>query len=154
MTNFEKYRDDVIALIQNYDGLPALVKGKPHYCMIDVCRRCDLHGRDDHCCPKGFVEWLYKEYVEVLKLTKREHLLCEAIAHGWIARDADGDLYYYEEKPYKVSITLCDYWDTKNYNGRTCNLGEIGFQEALHFIKWEDAEPWSIEKLLKLEVEE
>ena len=151
MTNFEKYQDNVLAFLKNYDNLPAVVKGRPHYCAIDVCSRCDLHGRDDHCCHRGFVEWLYQEYKEIPKLTKREWFLCRALESGYVARDMDGVLCYFNGVPYKNNANLA--WDISHNKGDYVEMTVFDFQSNFPFIKWEDEEPWSIEDLLKLEVE-
>lgn len=152
MTNFEKYQDSVLAFLKNYDNLPAVVKGRPHYCAIDVCSRCDLHGRDDHCCHRGFVEWLYQEYKEVPMLTKREWEFCKVVEHGWIARDKNGRLCYFNSIPYR---DVYDHiWDIKGEEFDFVELSLFKFQSKFPFIQWEDEEPWSIEELLKLEVEE
>ena len=53
----------------------------------------------------------------------------------WIARDKDGDLYLYNEKPEKQE----DCWDL--LFGRYTNLLENTFNE----VKWEDEEPLLLE---------
>lgn len=90
-------------------------------------------------------------YQKTPKLTKKERLFCELMGRGYFARSAAGTLWWCEEKPEKdmtFNAWRCDdenpsmpvvVWATK-----TC----------FDFIQWEDSEPWAVEDLLKLEVEE
>lgn len=64
--------------------------------------------------------------------------------YEWIARDGDGELYIYTEKPHKTA----DYWGLVT-NVPVC-LGL--FNHLFKMVKWEDDEPWKIEDLLKLDV--
>lgn len=64
--------------------------------------------------------------------------------YEWIARDGDGELYIYTEKPHKTA----DYWGLVT-NVPVC-LGL--FAHLFKMVKWEDDEPWKIEDLLKLDV--
>lgn len=79
------------------------------------------------------------------KLTKRERTLCELIGFGRIARDEGGALYWYEDKPWKAN----GMWHCID----ECITLEV-FDTPFMFIEWEDDEPWEVEDLLKLEVEE
>lgn len=151
MTNFEKYREAIPAFLKNYEGLPAVVNGKPHYCALNVCSECDLKKNyKNDSCFRSFVEWLYDEYVEIPRLSKRERSFCEAIQRGWVTRDRCNALYYFNARPYKN--TDCSAWDI-DLKGDCVDLDALGFESKFPFIKWEDEEPWSIEELLKLEGE-
>ena len=106
-----------------------------------------LHGLDD--CNKTKREWAESEYIEPVKISKRDRSLLEYIKdkYKYIARDLDGDLYVYTEKPLK----MIDCYDGMLCESRTLNkLCDIKFP----MVKWEDPEPWLIEDLKKLEVVE
>ena len=65
----------------------------------------------------------------------------------WLARDLDGELYAYSSEPKKNTVQ----WAT---DGQVYNKNFISFElldSLFDFIKWEDAEPYSIEKLLEEE---
>ena len=62
--------------------------------------------------------------------------------YKYIAREKNGFLLVYTEKPIKILET----WGLANY--ALMNMFDIKFD----FIKWEDEDPWSIEDLKKLEV--
>lgn len=81
------------------------------------------------------------------KLTKRERAFCELIPDGYIARDKDTDLWWHEYRPIKDGIRE---WAP---GGEYINL-ELFDEIPFMFITWEDDEPWAVEELLKLEVEE
>ncbi len=85
------------------------------------------------------------EFVEPPKLTKRERALCEYLpADWWIARDKGrNNLFAYEVKPFKNGA----YWSCCK------NLMYLDWCK-FDFIKWEDAEPYQVSDLLKLEVGE
>lgn len=142
MTNFEKYKDEILEISKTQ--AIAINKGRnaPEKCSNSVCSECLLHeGRS--CNQKAIFQWLYSEYQEPApKLTKTEKGFCEIIKDGYIARDKNGDLYLYNNPPY---VTETD-WRTDN--GRCTRLCSKFFP----FITWESNRNWSIEDLLKLEV--
>lgn len=56
----------------------------------------------------------------------------------WAARDEDGTLYIYEEKPYKnIHVWNCD------------ELEYFPIIELLPEVKWEDEEPTEVELIIK-----
>ena len=143
MTNFEFYKEDILKLI-NSGRVVAKVNGEIVSCGTTKCSDCDFGGN----CERNRFTWLYAEYFEKPMLNKYERALCQALYTGWIAKDKDGGVYGYKEKPVKSK----DRWEGK----------WIGFFQLMMYnseikfdiIKWEDKEPWSIEELLKLEVRE
>ena len=109
---------------------------------------------EDLTSADGYTEFdimkVYKDFTckEVLwerketKLTEDEKVILRNVPYDykWIARDIDGCLYVYESKP-KKGITM---WESDG-------LPMIPFDHLFQFIQWEDAEPYSIEELLKEE---
>ena len=84
------------------------------------------------------------------KLTKRERAFCELITDGYITRDGDMALWWNEYKPIKDM----DFYEWSGTDcGNLVNL-ELFDEIPFMFIQWEDDEPWAVEDLLKLEVEE
>ena len=145
MTNFEKWKDEILKI----EGLGylAVVDGKPLNCRKIDCSVCDFKEQSD--CERYILNWLYSEYKEPApKLTKRDYHFLMVIKGGWIARDKYGELFWYEVKPRK---SLYGGWNIPTDNNY--NLASI-IEDSFPFIKWEDEEPWKVEDLLKLEVEE
>ena len=146
MTNFEKYKDEILGISRTQAIAINKRRNAPEKCSCSVCSECLLHeGR--YCNQKAIFQWLYSEYQEPApKLTKAERGFCEIVKTGYIARDAVKKcLLYYSEEP---EIDLNGYYRYSPYDSVELPL------EPFSFITWGDEKPWSIEELLKLEVEE
>lgn len=140
MTNFEKYKDEILLLAKNNRGF-AFHMNKITDCKLSGCKNCIFTGT----CIANRIKWLYEEYQEPApKLTKTEKGFCEIIKDGYIARDKNGDLYLYNNPPY---VTETDWRADYGHCTRLCT-------KFFPFITWESNRNWSIEDLLKLEVEE
>lgn len=139
MTNFEKYKDEILKLLdKNIDEIGILkTTGEPKNCYCINCTDCWFCNKD---CRLGFIKWLYQEYKE--KLTKVERGFCEILQKGYIARDKNGNLFVYDGLPRKGEFSWMDSMCRKINNN------------FFPFISWESDKIWSIEDLLKLEVEE
>lgn len=137
MTNMEHYREEIEAL--NYDI--ALCNGKVVKCTGSGCYGCDY--QDEECSTK-LIKWLMAEYKEPTTLTAREKRFVEFAEDGWLARDENGELYFYKDKPHKERR---GWWENAS-----CRLKAFG--DLFPFIKWENEEPWSVEELRKLEVQD
>ena len=78
-------------------------------------------------------------------LNRLEYEILKFIEFGYIARDEEGNLFSFWYKPKKYhDIWYCDVPKNQNYS-HDLTL----FNELFKFIRWEDAEPTSIEELLK-----
>lgn len=146
MKNHEKYREQLIEVLARGRDF-GFCDNKITRCNSDMCKKCKFSPDElTYTCYESRKAWLNAEYVEQPKLTKKERQLCEFIKEGYLARDASGSLYSYEEKPIKKYSA----WD----GTVTLYLNQEVFESEFSFIKWEDEEPWSIQGLLELEVEE
>lgn len=145
MTNLEKYKKEILRLVDN-DATIAVSKKdlRPCYCIDTECTNCLFSPED---CHTALIEWLCQEYQDPApKLTKAERGFCEIVKTGYIARDAVKKcLVYYSEEPEK---DLNGYYWYSPYDSVELPL------EPFSFITWGDEKPWSIEDLLKLEVKE
>ena len=132
MKNFEHYKDKFM----QYEGknlecvASEKILGRKCY---DDCRKC----------RKFIKEWLYEEYKEPIKQTEDEKIILRNLhkKYKYIARDKNGSLYLYRQKPCRAK----ENWI--NTNGIFTNLCVFG--HLFQFIKWEDEEPYNIEELLK-----
>lgn len=150
MKNFEYWIEEILQ-IEDFENL-ALKNGKPVECDGMRCTDCDFKNKIQPC-NQTKKEWLYEEHVEQPTLTKKERMFCELVETGWIARDKDGKLFWYHEKPEKMGDGMVDAWIT-DIRERVCSVTRLQEQLRFGFIRWEDSEPWSVEELLKLEVKE
>lgn len=143
MTNFEKYKDDIIQICTSTGEIPAVLSDKVSDCEKSKCSDCLLFKKAGDCSIK-FILWLYEEYIEPIKLTAKEKAFLSIVETGWIARDKSGKLHWYSEKPQKNNAVFSIYGD-----------GEFFFIAKIlglfNFIKWED-EPYSVEEMLTWEV--
>ena len=146
MKNKEKYAKEIVEIACNR-GLIAIEKrtGKLRPCIELPCSDC-MFGKIWNCA-EATRKWAESEYIEPVKISKRDRALLEYIKdkYKYIARDLDGDLYVYTEKPPK----MIDCYDGMLCESRTLNkICDIKFP----MVRWEDSEPWLIEDLKKLEV--
>lgn len=84
---------------------------------------------------------LLEEYKEPVKLTKFEYVYLKVAKKeefNFIARDGDGRLFLYKNKPFKS----LDEWIVASKV--CCRILDSLFK----FVKWEDKEPYSIDEIL------
>ena len=132
MTNFEKWKDELLRLGNDgRDGI-ACINGKPISCdAISNCCECDFNKGS---CDGKFLLWLCEEYTEPKpKLTKREREFCKMfkIPHGKrIGRTPEGEV-------------VMDLGMGRSFRLHDCYFPFIEFNHH-----------WEIVDLLKLEVED
>ena len=129
MTNFEKWKDEILKI--THDGYEVAVKdGAPKPC-VGICDQCEFE-RESPCRAK-FVEWLLSEYEKPApKLTRREREFLECFTHP-----AYKEIF---RNNYGLYVTACEPG-----NGLSIS------NDMFPFIKLDEV--WTLEDLLKLEVE-
>ena len=140
MTNFEKYKDEILGISRTQAIAINKRRNAPEKCSYSVCSECLLHeGR--YCNQRAIFQWLYSEYQEPApKLTAEEYAFCKIATNGYIARNEMGSLHIYSEKP------------VQNISGwRALNWKELN-RDYFQFITWESGKAWGIKELLELEV--
>ena len=131
MTKFEKWKEE-IADISNANRSVAVVNGKPAICQTIDCKSCDFKGNVN--CYYELLKWAASEYEESApKLTKREREFLECFAH----------LAYG-----KVCRKIYELYVISSYTGDSLSISNDMFP----FIN--SGEVWTLEDLLKLEVED
>lgn len=111
-------------------------------CDNDTCCNCKYFGL---CCVSFFDVDFSEEYdVPKLKpeLLEVEKVILENLdkEYRWIVRNKSGDLYLHKGEPVKSGYI----W----YSPISVSCFDI-YNHLFDFIKWEDEEPYCIEKLLK-----
>ena len=146
MTNFDYYKEQIKAVGYSF-GINE--NGKIVGCRyINPCNLCEFD--ETGFCSRRRIEWLYEEHNEQPKLTKNERKLCEILQEGYIARESNGVMAFYKEKPQKIRDM---YWGVLGSYSNT--ISDYMFTDCnFSFITWEDEKPWSVKDLLKLEVME
>lgn len=151
MKNFEYHKDKILEFVNDDEDFGCLENGKLCACNDMLkCEECIFYGNN---CSSNIIKWLYEEHIEKPRLTKKERMFCELIETGWISRDENGDLYVRNYKPSKSRGYWFGMCGKPKEHG--CDyISNIIFHDVFSFITWKDKEPWSVEELLKLEVEE
>lgn len=114
-----------------------------------VIRKCNELGCHECLfnCGKCFLErtrWIISEYKESTKVTRLEYELLKywnGKRYKYIARDRDGALSIYIDKPSKNE----DVWGTLYRHARLMKC----FDDLFCFVKWEDKEPIEIKEVLE-----
>ena len=109
------------------------------------CRFSRLNNSDGVIimCSTRKVKWLLSEYKEPVKLSRLEYEILKLAINKsceYIARDSDGQLFVFMEKPHKGE----SFWKTDGYY----YLLEM-FSVLFQFVKWEDSTPTLIKDVLE-----
>ena len=145
-SNMEHYRNEILDITKNTRTDFAIDKedGPLVNCKDIICSDCVF--REQMLCGKNKTLWLMEDYKEPITLTAREKHFVEFVEIGWIARDEDGEVLWYLQKPIKDKCGWrcgCDYL-----------IISMVLDDCFSFVTWEDEEPWSVEELRKLKVKE
>ena len=149
MKNREKFAKEILDIACN-GGVIAVTKDNKVVCCRDInCEQCLFHKTnyyESYCDYEATMRWAESEYVEEPTITSREKNFLDLLLpnYKYIAKDKNGFLLAYTEKPIKILET----WGMANC--ALINMFDIKFD----FIKREDEEPWRIEDLKKLEVKD
>ena len=149
MTNREFYKDKLLDIVCAGDCFGVnKTNSQPVPCGELHCGKCVFSISDS--CIKNRVAWCNKKYIKRLKLTENEKKFLDILNPDmkYIARDKDLRLFVFKEKPKKRGNTWGEIIAFDEY------INEKHFKRMFEFIKWEDEEPWLIDDLRKLEVEE
>lgn len=137
-TNMEHFRSE----IEKNEYNLAMTNGKITKCQNTDCGDCEFNTLR---CVREKIKWLMSEYKPEPVLTAREKHFAEFVQTGYIARDENMFLHWFEEKPQDKGA---DYWVRRS----TCTRISAYSAGLFPFITWEDEEPWSVEELRKLKV--
>lgn len=140
MKNWEKYEKTLKEL--GFEDF-AISNGNVRICANISCADCRFNIG---ACGDEKIRWLYYE-ANRPKITKKARKFLEFIECGCIARDKNGEIFWFESE----SLYRCDNHWTVN-GGKFRNLSAMCVEKEFDFITW-DSEPWNVEELLKLEVE-
>ena len=139
MKNFEAYENKIkalkgeIALNQNNELIS---------CIGFHCRDCKFNVKGNHCI-QNLLNWLYEEYE---KPKFEIPLATKAILENldgrcrWIAKDENGIVFVYANKPEKHNI---------GWEGNSMLCLNTFNSELFSFLSWEDEEPTNIKELLE-----
>lgn len=131
MKNWEFYEEK----IKENNFIFGVIDGEIVRCLSVNCGKCSFKSIS---CGTQRLRFLYQEHKEPIRLTDDEKVLCKLLGRGWIARDKNGNLYWYLNKPNKAGI------DWMEQNLEYISISTVFPQCKFNFIKWEDEEPWEV----------
>lgn len=147
MKNKEKYANEIIELALRNKSLAMNNKTRKLCDCADVdCSSCFFDDKNYIKPQKGGClantnHWANSEYVEPKEFTKQEKALIRPLDNiEWIARDRDGILYGYIQKPEKRDFKWSGIAHIDITHSSSCEFKAI---------KWEDTEPTSREEILR-----
>lgn len=143
MLNAERFKEEINKYNNEFGLTDSIADCKTLECRN--CRFSRLNNSDDEIilCSTRKVKWLLSEYKETVKLTKLEYEILKLAINKsceYIARDSDGQLYVFMEKPRKSE----SFWKTDGYY----YLLEM-FSVLFQFVQWEDSTSTLIKDVLE-----
>lgn len=133
MKNWEFYEEE----LREYSLSFAMKDNQICWCSDISCNECMFYITKSQTCASARLEWLYQEHKRPVVLTDNEKALCKLLGRGWIARDKDDNLYWYEIEPDKKNLSA---WLASS----TICIGMVFPQCKFDFIRWEDEESWEV----------
>ena len=148
MTNYEKFKSEIAAM--NFDFAVTDTQ-EICFCQTMNCADCILYKDDERSCVPTKIEWLYEEVKEFFPITTKEKNFLDILwGSSYIARDSNGSLFLYSQKP----VQLNGGWLIDNgCEGMNGNIFAI-CPDFFKFITWESDKCWSVEELRQMPVEE
>lgn len=130
MTNFEKYKERLLKIVDSMDEGIAVCNGVPYSCEDTPCDDCDFYC-DGGSCEARFIRWLYQEYEEIPKLSERAYHFLKSLPDNARIKNSGGLLYMKVEE----SIVSTYYYD----NGfiPLLPLEPELWYEVSELLKWE-----------------
>lgn len=147
MINAEKYKNELSEILSENRYIEVnKYDRKIRKCTGNNCPKCMFGitalGKGKDSCSLATMLWLLSEYKEHVKLTRLEYEILKLAINKsceYIARDSDGQLYVFMEKPRKSE----SFWKTDGYY----YLLEM-FIVLFQFVQWSDLKPTSIKEVL------
>lgn len=141
MKNKEKFAKEIVEIALSGNGI-ALKQGTLISCGSIDCKECEFFCDEDDFCENKLRRWAESEYVKPKVFTEKEKTIFEVLTNAnWIARDEDGELYIYVDKPNKHNKG----WFTHGNVLLVPAFSNAKFES----VKWEDDNPTSREEILR-----
>lgn len=143
MKNKEKFAKEIVELAIEDDSLAFDIKNKKVVpCTEIMCTECAFDKTKIGTCYIARREWAESEYVEPKVFTEDEKAILIALPKiNWAARDENGTVYLFVEKPVKKTHV----WDTEGDCICVFEFSNAEFKSVL----WEDSDPTSREEILR-----
>ena len=141
MTNAEKYKDAIMAQMCKTGDWAVDRTGKIMSCALNNCAVCTFSGKKNPCFNEK-KKWLNTEADEKKAFSEKDKEVIRALDEvQWVARDKNGRIYGYHNKPLKVRGTWLYCFD---FPTDLVHLSTAEFSS----VKYEDDKPTSREEIL------
>ena len=150
MKNKEKYANEIIeATVRGEHISVDKQSGKILSCIDADCEKCLFFSADPAIltCKGMFSSWANSEYKEKKEFSEADKVYVKAMDKlNWFARDKDGIVYGYVDKPFKNG----GMWDVKAEVGGKYALERASSYTSATFepLSWEDEEPTHRDEIL------
>ena len=156
MLNAEKYKEEIKKIINiSSASFIALVNNSPVDCLDINCEKCDFF-RDDRSmsCRQKVLDWLTQEHKEKenVTLTSRQYSLCLSLQTGYLVRNRNGNLMWFNFMPVWSDNKLDYIQDKKDRISPMFINDHVGYFPNFDFIKKGD-KPYSIVEMLNWQIE-
>lgn len=154
MLNAEKYKKEITKIINKSSAsFIALINKNPVDCLETNCEKCDFFREERSVsCRQKALDWLIQEYKEDLKLTSRQYNLCLSLQTGYLVRNRNGNLMWFNFMPVWSDNKLDYIQDKKDRISPMFINDHVGYFPNFDFIKKGD-KPYSIVEMLNWEIE-
>lgn len=141
MTNAEKYKDAIMAQMCKTGDWTVDTRGEIASCNNISCNDCKFNINKKSCID-AIIKWLNAEACEKKAFSEKDKEVIRALDKvKWVAREENGIIYGYHNKPQKSSGTwFC-------FNDYPISLALFSTAEFSP-VKYEDDEPTSREEIL------
>lgn len=138
MTNAEKYKDAIMAQLCKTGAWAVNEVNEIISC--EACSKCLFSNRDS--CLDAMIEWLNAEADGKKAFSEKDKEVIRALDNvKWVARDKNGRIYGYHNKPLKVRGTWLYSFDFPT---------DLEYLSTAEFspVKYEDGKPTSRAEIL------
>ena len=150
MKNKEKYAKEIIEEAVE-SGLLAIDKrvNKVKACYYVDCENCLFYraNKETDTCTGALSKWANSEYKEKKEFSEADKALVRGVDKlNWFARDKNGVVYGYVDKPLKKGSV----WDVKAEVGNEYAVERVSIYSSATFepLSWEDEEPTHRDEIL------
>lgn len=154
MLNAERYKKEITKIINKSSAsFIALINKNPVDCLEINCEKCDFFREErDVTCRQKALDWLIQEYKEDVTLTSRQYSLCSSLQTGYLVRNRNGNLMWFNFMPVWSDNKLDYIQDKKDRISPMFINDHAGYFPNFDFIKKGD-KPYSIVEMLNWEIE-
>lgn len=145
MKNKEKYANEILDIVCNGDDV-AIDKDTMELQACDETRCKNCYFSEEHypynteSCERNFSHWANSEYKGKKVFSEADKAYVKAMDKlNWFARDEDGKIYGYVNKPFKRDPV----WDVKTTREDEYEVEKVSRFTSATFepLSWDDEEP-------------